>query len=114
MVRLLIRMISCSGDRRLGVEQVLYRYPNRAEPCFSSRLCPEELNSLIQIPTASHKIERRGMAQKRLTDWPGLGSAAKETVDPVHSILSIDAGLGMIQMNEGGYADMRGPFARPS
>jgi len=54
------------------------------------------------------------MAKKRLTDWPGLGSAAKETVDPVHSIRSIDAGLGMIQMNEGGYADMRGPFAGPS
>jgi hypothetical protein len=79
---------------------------------FFSRLCPEELNRLIHLPTASHKIERRGVAQKRLTDWVFLGSAAKETVDPIHSILSIDAGLGMIQMNEGGYADRVGPFAR--
>jgi hypothetical protein len=52
------------------------------------------------------------MAKKQLTDWVSLGSAAKETVDPTHSILSIDAGLGMIQMNEGGYADRVGPFAR--
>jgi hypothetical protein len=32
------------------------------------------------------------MAKKRLTDWVCLGKAAKETVDPVHSILSVDAG----------------------
>ena len=66
--------------------------PNRAEPCFSSRLCPDGLNRLIHHPTASHKIERRGMAKKRLTDWVFLGSAAEETVDPIHSILSVDVG----------------------
>ena len=76
----------------LGVEQVLYRCPNRVKPCFSRRLCPEELNRLIHLPTASHKIERHGMAKKRLTDWLCLGSAAEETVDPIHSILSVDAG----------------------
>ena len=75
----------------LGVEQVLYRYPDRAEPCFSSRLCPEKLDRLIHLPTVSHKIERRGVAKKRLTDWVYLGTAAEETVDPVHSILSVDA-----------------------
>jgi len=76
----------------LGGEQVLYRYPDRAEPCFSSRLCPQELNRAIHLPTTSHKIERRRIAKKRLTDWVYLGSAAEETVDPVHSILSVDAG----------------------
>ncbi len=52
-----------------------------------------DLNRLIHLPTASHKIERRGMAKKRLTDWVYLGSAAEPMVDPVHSILSVDAGL---------------------
>jgi hypothetical protein len=51
-----------------------------------------ELNRLIHLPTASHKIERRGMAKKRLTDWVCLDSAAEESVDPVHSIQSVDAG----------------------
>ena len=69
---------------------------------------------MIHLPTSSHKIERCVMAKKWLTDWVYQGSAAEATVDPVHSILSIDAGLGMIQMNEGGYADMRGTFARLS
>jgi hypothetical protein len=32
------------------------------------------------------------MAKKWLTYWVCLGSAAEETVDPVHSILSVDAG----------------------
>jgi hypothetical protein len=32
------------------------------------------------------------MAQKWLTDWGFLGSAAEETVDPVPSILSVDTG----------------------
>jgi hypothetical protein len=32
------------------------------------------------------------MAKKWLTDLVCQGSAAKETVDPVHSILSVDAG----------------------
>jgi len=32
------------------------------------------------------------MAKKRFTDWVCLGSAAEETVDPVHSILLVDAG----------------------
>ena len=73
-------MISCSGDRRLGKEQVLYRYPDRTKPCFSRRLCPEELNRVIHLPTASHKIERRGMANKRLTDWVRLGVCPTLTV----------------------------------
>jgi len=64
----------------LGVEQVLYRYSNRTEPCFSSRLCPEELNWLIHLPTQSHKFERRESAKKRLTDWAYLGSAVEKTV----------------------------------
>jgi hypothetical protein len=85
-------MISISGNQSLGVEQVLYRYPDKAEPRFSSSLCPEELNRLIHLLTASHKIERRHMVKKRLTDWVCQGSAADETVDPVHSILSFDAG----------------------
>jgi len=85
-------MTSCSDDRRLGVEQVLYRYPNRAEPCFSRRLRPGELNRLIHLPTASHKIERRVMAKKRLTDWIFLDGAAEERVNPVHSIQSVDTG----------------------
>ena len=58
----------------LGVEQVLYRYPNRAEPCFSDRLCPEEPNRVIHLPTTSHKIERSEMAKKRLIDWVYLGN----------------------------------------
>src|SRR4026209_2061374 len=81
MARLLICVISWLGYRGLGVEQVLYRYPNRTEPCFSSRLCPEELNRLTHLPTASHKIERSERAKKRLTDWVYLGSTANETVD---------------------------------
>ena len=59
---------------------------------FSRRLCPEELSPVIHIPTAGHKIERRRMAKKRLTDWVCLGNAAEERADPVHSILSVDAG----------------------
>jgi hypothetical protein len=47
---------------------------------------------MIRIPTATHKIERRGMAKKRLTDGVCLGSAVEEMVDPAHSILSVDAG----------------------
>ena len=47
---------------------------------------------MIHIPTAGHKIERRRMAKKRLTDWVCLGNAAEERADPVHSILSVDAG----------------------
>jgi hypothetical protein len=47
---------------------------------------------MIHLPTASHKIERSEMAKKRLTDWACMGSAAKETVDLLTSILSVDAG----------------------
>ena len=50
---------------------------------------------MIHLPTASHKIERSMMAKKWLTDWVcqgSQGSAAEETVDPAHSILSVDAG----------------------
>jgi hypothetical protein len=32
------------------------------------------------------------MGKKWLTDWVCLGSAVEETVNPVHSILSVDAG----------------------
>jgi len=32
------------------------------------------------------------MATKRLTGWVCLGSALEKTVDPVHAILSVDAG----------------------
>ena len=48
----------------LGMEQVLYRCPNRANPCFSHSLCLEELNELVQLPIASHKTEQPVVAEK--------------------------------------------------
>jgi len=46
---------------------------------FFNRLCLEELNRLIRLPTARHKIERHVMAQKCLLDWIYLGSTAEKT-----------------------------------
>jgi hypothetical protein len=46
------------------MEQVLYRCPNRANPCFSHSLCREELNDLVQLPIASHKTEQPVVAEK--------------------------------------------------
>ncbi len=37
-----------------------------------------EVNRVIHLPAASHKIERCVMAKKWLTDWVFQGSAAEE------------------------------------
>jgi hypothetical protein len=67
------------------MKQVPYRYPNKWNPCFSHNLCPEELNHLVHLSPARHKIERREMAQKRFNDR-GWGMQRKRW-SPAHHLV---------------------------
>ena len=72
-----LRMLADFFRSPLVGQQVLYRYPNRAKPCFPRRLCPEELNRLVHVPPATHKMVRHRMAEKLLTDWVWLDMRRK-------------------------------------
>ena len=73
------------------MEQVLYRCPNRANPCFSHSLCLEELNDLVQLPIASHKTEQPVVAEESPSTMVGWGCEEKDN-RPDHSILSVEVG----------------------
>src|SRR5262245_32893059 len=113
LCRMLKRVVQKGCKRPARGEQVPYRYPSKAKPCFSRGLRSDELNRLIHLPTARHKIERHVMAKKCLMNWICLGKTAKAkgscSQHPVHSCW-----MGTRHMQEGGYADRVEPFTRPS